>query len=171
MASDAREDAYVPPIRIHIANVRDDHADAFTIPLPATREALRPFLEGAEIKSWRDIKIEDVHASISGLGDKVYDLLRDTDSPVALNELNLLAAKLIYLDKEETGVFAAALSANLRCGSIAEMINLAENAKKIRLSLSIKNIRNLKPLIAEGLTQFIFRQYAPAKLNDNGVFV
>jgi hypothetical protein len=125
--NDAREEALVPPIRVHIANVRDDHADGFTIPLPASREALRPFLEGAEIKNWRDIKIEDVHSEITGLGDRVYDLLKSADSPVALNELNLLAAKLIYLDKEETEVFAAALSANLHCGSIAEMINLAEN--------------------------------------------
>ena len=119
-----------PTLQAYIENAHDSSIGGFTMPLPATKEDLQPFLEGAEITDWQDIKIWDISSDISGLGSRLEDIISENGmTPITLDELNYLAVRLGDLDEAGQEVFAANLEAGKNCGSIAELINLtyAEN--------------------------------------------
>ena len=116
-----------PPLRVYIENVHDERIGGFTIPLPASMETMKPFLDGIEVTDWQDIKIIEAYSPISGLGEAVTETMRMTMSPDALDELNYLAAKVQGLDNNERELYASVLALNRHCCSIAELVNLTEN--------------------------------------------
>ena len=115
------------PLQVYIENLHDERIGGFTMPLPATMEDLRPFLDGAEITGWQDIKIWEARSNIKGLGEAVTAAMQKTMSPDTLDELNYLAAKIEGLINDEHELFSAAVSANRHCGSLTELINLVDN--------------------------------------------
>jgi hypothetical protein len=119
---EAAKDA--PPLSVYIENADNERLGGFTMPLPATREALQPFLDGLEITDESQIAVMEVTSPIKGLGnlisDNPYDSLR-------LDELNYLAARLQALDEFGRDTFAAAVEAERHTGSVAEIINIVEN--------------------------------------------
>lgn len=116
-------------IRVYIENVHDERAGGFTIPLPTTPEAIRPFLEEAEIETAWDAEFVEVFSDITGLGDLLNENIKKTMSPDTLDELNYLAARIAEMTPNELEIFAAAVEAKRHTGSAAEIISLtfAEN--------------------------------------------
>ncbi len=115
------------PFQVYIENVHKGYIGGFTIPLPATAEELRPFLEGAEIAGWQDMKIWEAESDIEGLGEKVTEAFQASLSPDTLNELNYLAARIDSLQPEEFAIFSASVQAGWHCGTVGELINLTYN--------------------------------------------
>ena len=115
------------PISVYIENAHDPGIGGFTIPLPTTQAELQPFLEGAGICGWHEIKICDITSDIDGLGDKLYDIISEEYiTPNTMDELNYLAARLGDLDDIGIGreIMAANIESGKNCGSLAEIINL-----------------------------------------------
>ena len=115
------------PFQVYIENANKGYIGGFTMPLPTTAEALRPFLEGAEIAGWQDMKIWEAESDIEGLGEKVTEAFQASLSPDTLNELNYLAARIDSLQPEEFAIFSAAMQAGWHCGTVSELINLTHN--------------------------------------------
>ena len=111
-------------IRVYIENARNEQLGGFTIPLPTTRDALKPFLDAIEIADARDLSIMEVRSPVKHLSDAIYSC---ADEGLSLNELNYLAAKLQGLDAEKSALFDAVLDAERHTGNVAEIINIAEN--------------------------------------------
>jgi hypothetical protein len=123
---DEAEETAVTPTGVYIENAHNANIGGFTMPLPTTREDLQPFLEGAEISDWHDIKLWEITSDINGLGEKLYDIISENGvTPSTLDELNYLAAKLEELGETGREILPANIQAGKNCGSIAEMINLA----------------------------------------------
>ena len=82
-------------IRAYIESANDDSVGGFTIPLPVTRETLRPWLEaiGAGGFDEKAIAIREIRASPSPLEEVLEDYLQH-GAPIAFDELNYLAAKI-----------------------------------------------------------------------------
>lgn len=78
-------------IRAYIENANDDSVGGFTIPLPVTRETLRPWLEaiGAGGFDEKAITIREIRASPSPLEEVLEDYLQH-GAPIAFDELNYL---------------------------------------------------------------------------------
>ena len=117
-------------IRVYIENSRDESIGGFTIPLPTTREDLQPWLTGAEITCDKMLAIKSVSLSVAGSDDILssYPL-----AGISLDELNYLAVKLLALDNGGREIFLAAVAAEIFGGSIADMINIAENVDRIEV--------------------------------------
>jgi len=116
-------------VQVYIANIHDYSIGGFTIPLPTTLEDLQLFMGGAEINGWQDMRIGDFISNIRGLEDVVYEHTSRVMTPELLDELNYLAAKIntISDDEDLVNCFEAAIVSKQHCGSIAELINLADN--------------------------------------------
>lgn len=121
-----------PPIRAYIENANNDSIGGFTIPLPTTKEALRPWLEAIEAGSFReeDIAIREARSSVPGLEET---LRRFISNDIAFDELNYLAAKISEMEKWDMDLFTAALDSGRYSGSISELINMAENIPRLDL--------------------------------------
>lgn len=119
-------------IRAYIENAHDDSIGGFTIPLPTTKEALRPWLEAIEAGSFReeDIAIREARSSVPGLEDT---LRRFISNGIAFDELNFLAAKISGMEKWDMDLFTAALDSGRYSGSMCELINMAENIPRLDL--------------------------------------
>jgi hypothetical protein len=114
-----------PPLRVYIENITNESVGGFTMPLPATREEIKPFLDGAEIASWRDMMITETFSDIKGLEERLGEAIATSWHPDILNEINYLAARIGHIS-ENGGleIFSANIEAGRNCGSVAEMINL-----------------------------------------------
>jgi len=118
-------DAQTHPLSVYVEKYLVPANGGFTMPLPASAEELRPFLDGIEISEWQDIVIIDIQSDIKSLGDKLQAIIAQEDmSPYRLNELNYLAKRIEDLDGIGYEIFAANIEAERNCGSIADMINL-----------------------------------------------
>ncbi len=115
------------PLRLYIENAGKPQIGGFTIPLPASLEEIKPFLDGAEITNVRDMKIWEVMSDVSGLGDSITAAMNNSLSPDSLNELNYLTARIAAMTPYDFEVFAAVVEAKRHCGSVAELINITEN--------------------------------------------
>jgi len=116
------------PITINIENALDANLYSFSVSLPITQEELQPFIDGAEITDWRDVKIWEVSSDIIGLGDRLYAIISDNGmTPATLDELNYLATRIDGLQPNGYEIFCANIEAGRNCTSIAEMINLTFN--------------------------------------------
>jgi hypothetical protein len=120
--SEAAKDT--PPLSVYIENAGNETLGGFTMPLPATREALQPFLDGLEITDESQIAVMEVMSPIKGLGNLISD---NTHDSLHLDELNYLAAKLQALDEFERDTFAAVVETERHTASVAEIINIVEN--------------------------------------------
>ena len=116
-----------PTLQVYIENVHDERIGGFTVPLPTTAKALQPFLTGAEIKGWQDIKIWEVTSDIEGLGEAITGTMKRAMTPDTLEELNYLAGKIDGLSTNERELFITAIGEKRHCGSVADLINLTEN--------------------------------------------
>ena len=87
-----------PPIRAYIENAHNDAIGGFTLPLPTTKEALRPWLEAIEADGFReeDIVIREARSSVPGLEETLRGFL---SNKVAFDELNYLATKISEMKK------------------------------------------------------------------------
>lgn len=121
------------PLRVYIENASKPVNGGFTMPLPTTPEKLLPFLEGVELTSSQKIRVMKVNSDIAGLSVAVTAALENTSLLTMLDELNYLAVKLADIHPLDHETYSAALEAKLSCGSIPEMINLAENIKHFEL--------------------------------------
>ena len=120
----------VKPFRIYIENARDDQLGGFTMPLPAPREALQPFLDGLEIRGPEDVSIIDIRSPIKGIGEALSSC---ADEGLPLDDLNYLAAKLQALDAERLDKFCAVCLAEWYTGDVTEIINITENLDRFEL--------------------------------------
>jgi len=111
-------------MRVYIENAHDEKLGGFTMPLPTTRDALKPFLDAIEIADARDLSILEIRSPVKHLSDAVYSC---ADEGLSLNELNYLAAKLQGMDGEQSALFDAVLDAERHTGNVAEIINIVEN--------------------------------------------
>jgi len=116
-----------PTLQVYIENVHDERIGGFTIPLPTTAEALQPFLTGAEIKGWQDMKIWEVTSDIGGLGEAVKGTMKKSMTPDTLDELNYFAARIGGLSENQRDIFAAVIASGWRDGTIKDTINIIEN--------------------------------------------
>ena len=121
-----------PPIRAYIENAHDDSIGGFTIPLPTTKEALRPWLDAIEAGDFReeDIVIREARSSVPGLEDALKDLIAEG---ITFDELNYLAAKIGGLDKWGAELFPAALDSGRYSKSLSDLINMVENIPRLDL--------------------------------------
>jgi hypothetical protein len=111
------------PIRVFVENKEHPEYGGFTMPLPAAREKLRQFLDGIEAASDSGLALSGIESTIPGLAD----VLRGRAAiGLRLDELNCLAAKIQGFD-DERETFAAVIAAGWSTGSVAELINAAEN--------------------------------------------
>ena len=117
-----------PFIRAYIESANDERIGGFTIPLPVTKETLRPWLEAIEADSFHEaaIVIREIRASPAALEEVLEDYLQQ-DTPIAFDELNYLAAKIQDLRSWQVETFAAAVDAGLHCADMKDLINLARN--------------------------------------------
>jgi hypothetical protein len=115
------------PLRVYIENASKPQLGGFIMPLPATTEEITEFFIGTEIKSGRDIKIWEIRSDITGMGETITAALERSASPESLNELNYLAAEIAGMIPNDFNCFAAVIDAKRHCGSVAEIINVAEN--------------------------------------------
>ena len=111
-------------LQVYIENVHDDRIGGFTIPLPATQGELQPFLDGAEISGWQDMKIDEISSDIDWLGYKLHGIVSENMTPDTLNELNYLAAKIEDFGETERDIFSAVIESGKHGGSLADIINL-----------------------------------------------
>lgn len=118
------------PFHLYIENIHDSSIGGFTIPLPTTLEELQPFLDGAEISGWQDMKIFEPEAadssssSMNKLAERLSDIVYENPTPHTFNELNYLAARVQDLWDNGLDIFNANIEAGRNCASIAEIINL-----------------------------------------------
>lgn len=121
-----------PPIRAYIENAHNDAIGGFTIPLPTTKEALRPWLEAIEADGFReeDIVIREARSSVPGLEETLRGFL---SNKVAFDELNYLATKISEMKKWDIDLFTAALDSGRYSDSMQELINMAENIPRLDL--------------------------------------
>jgi hypothetical protein len=115
------------PLRVYIENSNKPQLGGFIMPLPAMADEITEFFIGTEIKSGRDIKIWDVRSDVTGMGETITAALERSVSPESLNELNYLAAEIAGMTPNDFNSFAAVIDAKRHCGSVAEIINVAEN--------------------------------------------
>ena len=120
------------PIRAYIENAHDDSIGGFTIPLPTTKEALRPWLEAIDAGDFReaDIVIREARSSVPGLENALENYVGDG---IAFDELNYLAEKISGMKKWDIDLFTAALDSGRYSGSMRELINMAENIPRLDL--------------------------------------
>ncbi|MCL2816417.1 MAG: antirestriction protein ArdA, partial [Oscillospiraceae bacterium] len=113
------------PIRVYIENIVNENIGGFTMPLPATREEIQPFLESAEITSYMDMAITETFSDIKGLDKRLGEAIETSWHPDILNEINYLAARIKEISEHNgLDIFCANIEAGRNCGSIAEMINI-----------------------------------------------
>jgi hypothetical protein len=117
------------PLAAHIENATRPDLGGFVIPLPTTKDTLRPLLEAieADADDPKSIDIQDVRSSV----DNLADVLHGKD--VTLCELNYLAVKISNLDSFGIDAFCAALEARWHTENITEIINLTENLDRLDL--------------------------------------
>ncbi|GHU38650.1 hypothetical protein FACS1894105_12810 [Clostridia bacterium] len=115
------------PISVFVENGEHPEFGGFTMPLPATREALQSFLCGLEVTSEAQIAVTDVTSSINGLAVAIA-----SGTGLRLDELNYLAAKLQDMGDIEREVFAAVIAAARHTGSVAEIINITVNLSNFK---------------------------------------
>jgi len=116
------------PISVYIEKWFVPENGGFTLPLPASSDALQPFLDGIETFDWKDVAIINIESDIKGLGEKLQEIFAQEDmSPHRLNELNYLAQRIEDLSGSGYEIFAANIEAGRNCDSITEMINLTFN--------------------------------------------
>lgn len=112
---------------------KDNQRISETIEYPAPKEDIARLLANAGIDG------SEEHTFYSESWDSViphiYDRLPDS---VNLDELNYLAKQIQALDAGQREVYAAAVEAGLHCGRMDELINLAANVVKFRLTPSDK---------------------------------
>lgn len=115
-----------PSIRAYIENAHNSSIGGFTIPLPATKETLQPWLQAIEVDDFQetDIAIREVRSSIPKLESVLQNMIAEG---VAFDELNYLGMKLGTLNKWCIELFGAALETDRYSGSIQELIDLTEN--------------------------------------------
>jgi hypothetical protein len=119
-------------IQAYIENAQNEELGGFTIPLPATREALQPFLDGIGITSAADIAVVNVAASVDNPDQTILFLAATVG--INFDELNYLAAKIRRLaESDEFGykIFCAAVETGRHCESIKDLINLTENVNRV----------------------------------------
>jgi hypothetical protein len=117
------------PLVAHIENaIRPDFGE-FAVPLPTTKDALRPLLKAieADADNPKSIAVSDVRSRV----DNLADALRGKDA--TLCELNYLAVKIRNLDSFGMDTFCAALEARWHTENITEIINLTENLDRFDL--------------------------------------
>lgn len=114
------------PIRAYIENANDESIGGFTIPLPTTKEALKPWMDaiGAGKFHEESIAIREARSSIPELGDTLRGF---SDGGFAFDELNYLVAKVSNLNDQQGELFVAAVVAGQHNGSVRDLINLVEN--------------------------------------------
>lgn len=119
-------DPNTPPIRAYIENAHDDSIGGFTIPLPTTKEALRPWLEAIDAGGFREEAIS-IRAARSSVPELEETLKRFISNDISFDELNYLAAKISGMDEWQAESFIAAVEAERHNKSVKDLINLAEN--------------------------------------------
>lgn len=126
------------PVQAYIENARDDSIGGFTIPLPTTKEVLQPWLDalGAGGFHEADIAIREVRSPIMELGNTLRGF---SAGELAFDELNYLAVKVSGMKNWQAELFVAAVEAGQHCGSLRDLINLAENV----------NLFDLQPAFSE----------------------
>jgi hypothetical protein len=120
------------PLAAHIENATRPDLGGFVIPLPTTKDALRPLLKAieADADDPKSIAVLDVRSPV----DSLVDVLRGKDA--TLCELNYLAVRISNLDGFDTDAFYAALNARWHTENITEVINLTENLDRLDLQPS-----------------------------------
>jgi hypothetical protein len=113
-------------ITVYIENSKDGGTGGFTIPLPTTKDALKPWLVaiGADEDDPGSIAIQGIGSRVDNLEHRLRICIAEG---ATLGELNYLAAKIGMLSDHQMDVFLAALDAGRHTGNVAELINLTEN--------------------------------------------
>ena len=121
------------PIRAYIENAHDESIGGFTIPLPVSGEALRPWLEAISADGFNkaDIAIREVRSSIPGLEETLQGF--EEEEP-AFDELNYLAVKISGLNDRQMDIFTAVLEDGRYSGSVRSLINLTKNINNFDLA-------------------------------------
>ena len=125
-------------LKVGITNSKTPDIGGLVVPIPISQEALKPFIEGLNIKNWRDVKIYDIKSDIENLGEKLFDVVCDAGTQeYSLEELNYLAAKVAKIvdngGYDGDIIIPANIEAGINCDTVAGIINLtfSENLNKL----------------------------------------
>ena len=113
---------------------RDGIADTDAVTellFPTTKEDIKARLAGIGMDGvrYKAIELDEGWLTLPGIMNFALPML----SRSSIDELNFLAAKIQHLNTNDLNLFAAALEAKLKCGSVAEIINLTDNLSGMEL--------------------------------------
>jgi hypothetical protein len=152
------------PIQVFVENSAHPEYGGFTMPLPATRESLQPFLDGLEITGAEQIAVTDVMSDIDGLPSAITS---GNVVGLRLDELNYLASGLQAMDNNEREVFTAVIAAKRHTGSVAEIINLTENLGNFDLQPAFSPKQYGEFLLETGMDEYA-NAFERVQENDSG---
>ncbi|GHV39872.1 hypothetical protein FACS189490_04160 [Clostridia bacterium] len=117
-------------MEVYVDNAEKPELGGFSVPLPATKEYLKPFLDGIEITDPGDLAVESARSRLIDLEGVACFRAREG---LNLDELNYLAVKIQALDEVGREILSAAFEAERHTGSVAEIINITENIRDFEL--------------------------------------